>query len=270
MCISPPAASSTACSQSITRTSPQRSACPRPDGPQAQIQGRPGDLCPAQSDGGARSRSDQGLEAPGSVPIAGLGEGEWGMGADGHHPQPALAAGFSEGVAVLSIVRDGTKRRGPIGPMIEAPESQVFSHYIQVPHQTGDRLLENSCVSFIESVSPSRKKVITVELLSIHVCITSCNASKLPKPLRTLPCSHPRLPRPLRILQLPAESCSNESGSNGCAKEPVLRSSTMSSKTPVLKATTGVPQACASETVWPKVSWREGTTIAQQRSRGIG
>lgn len=36
----------------------------------------------------------------GSLPIARAGEGEPGMGPDGHHPQPALAAGLSEGVAV--------------------------------------------------------------------------------------------------------------------------------------------------------------------------
>jgi hypothetical protein len=31
------------------------------------------------------------------------------MGADGHHPQPALAAGFSEGVAVQGISGNGLR-----------------------------------------------------------------------------------------------------------------------------------------------------------------
>jgi hypothetical protein len=31
----------------------------------------------------------KGARGPGSLPIAGSGEGEWGMGADGHHLQPA-------------------------------------------------------------------------------------------------------------------------------------------------------------------------------------
>ena len=47
----------------------------------------------------------------------------------------------------------------------------------------------------------------------------------------------------------PSESLKQEDVSKGSAKAPVRRSSTMSERPPMLKATTGVAQACASRPV---------------------
>ena len=70
---------------------------------------RPSGLRPTQNDCGARIRPDQGCPRSGSVPIARAGEGERGTAADGHHAQPALAACFSEGVAVPGIAGNGLR-----------------------------------------------------------------------------------------------------------------------------------------------------------------
>jgi transposase len=80
-----PAARSTA--KPIAGESPQRSGCPRPDGPQAQVQGRSGDLRAAQDDRGAGVRPDKSRTRPGSLPVTRPGEGERGMEPDGNHPQ---------------------------------------------------------------------------------------------------------------------------------------------------------------------------------------
>ena len=70
--------------QAAAGPSTQRSRCPQTDESKAQIQGWPGDLRPKQDDRGDRIRPDQRCKGAGSLPVARVGEGGWGMGADHH------------------------------------------------------------------------------------------------------------------------------------------------------------------------------------------
>jgi hypothetical protein len=93
----------------ITGTAAERSRCQRPNGSQAPLQSWPGDLCPAKDGSGAGVWPDQGIQTAGSVPIAGPGAGERGMGADGHHPQPAQTV---LGIAAKGLREQPSVQRG--------------------------------------------------------------------------------------------------------------------------------------------------------------
>lgn len=67
------------------------SGCQRADGPKIAVGRQVVDLRPGQDNRGAGVWPDQGRPGTVSLPIAGAGEGDWGMGADCHHPQPARA-----------------------------------------------------------------------------------------------------------------------------------------------------------------------------------
>lgn len=60
-----------------------------------QVQSWPDVPCLAKAGGQAGVHSEPGTLRAGSVPIAQAGEGEWGIGIDGHDPQPSSGAGFS-------------------------------------------------------------------------------------------------------------------------------------------------------------------------------
>jgi len=90
-----PAARSKA--KAIAGESPQRSGCPRPDGPQAQVQGRSGDLRAAQDDRGAGVRPDKSRTRPGGFQLRGLEKvnGEWSLMATTHNILKLFRAAIS-------------------------------------------------------------------------------------------------------------------------------------------------------------------------------
>ena len=76
---------------STAKTRPNAQGCrsESSDGSQAQKQGRISDLRPAQGDRGAGERPDQGSQRIAALPVAGTGEGGWGMASDRRDAQPA-------------------------------------------------------------------------------------------------------------------------------------------------------------------------------------